>query len=161
HCTDGVRDCMTGVCVGNVCVDATCIDGVKNGNETDLNCGGGTCPRCTPGMSCADGPRDCDSFVCTATVCQAPACPDGVKNGNERDDACGGGGVCAGCAAGKHCTDGPRDCTSKVCVGTVCQIPACNDGQQNGNETDQDCGGGAPCTKCIDGKHCTDGPRDC
>ena len=32
------------VCTGNVCQAPSCSDGVQNGNETDLNCGGGTCP---------------------------------------------------------------------------------------------------------------------
>ena len=37
-------DCTTGVCVSKQCVPATCADKVKNGSETDVDCGG-TAPQ--------------------------------------------------------------------------------------------------------------------
>lgn len=41
---------------------ATCTDGIKNGTETDVDCGGGTCPKCGVGRTCAT-PSDCQSGV--------------------------------------------------------------------------------------------------
>jgi hypothetical protein len=46
----------------------TCTDTVKNGSETDVDCGG-TCPRCSDGKACL-GPRDCTSAFCANTTCQ-------------------------------------------------------------------------------------------
>jgi hypothetical protein len=48
-----------------------CDDGLKNGNETDVDCGGtaASCPtRCGIGLFCAQG-TDCSTGVCTAGQC--------------------------------------------------------------------------------------------
>ena len=37
------------------CVAPTCSDGIQNGNETDVDCGGGGCPACTNGKACCAG----------------------------------------------------------------------------------------------------------
>ena len=49
--------------------DPTCSDGVKNGAETGVDCGGGTCPTCGTGGGCGSG-SDCTSGVCKDSVCQ-------------------------------------------------------------------------------------------
>jgi hypothetical protein len=46
----------------------TCTDGVRNGNESDVDCGGGTCPICAAGRQCRTG-ADCASAVCTGGLC--------------------------------------------------------------------------------------------
>ncbi len=46
-----------------------CTDGIKNGAETDEDCGGGKCGKCFAGQSCVDGPRDCESGVCLGGAC--------------------------------------------------------------------------------------------
>ena len=50
---------------------STCLDGVKDGDETDVDCGGGTCGlRCAPGKSClvtVDCTGSCVAFVCSLT----------------------------------------------------------------------------------------------
>src|SRR5690606_23712945 len=58
------EDCNVGqaLCVGGECVSASCGDGVKNGDETDVDCGG-ICPGCANGMSCALA-ADCASLFC-------------------------------------------------------------------------------------------------
>ena len=48
----------------------TCTDSIKNGAETDTDCGGGTCGACAPTKACAVA-RDCTTNVCTGNVCQA------------------------------------------------------------------------------------------
>jgi hypothetical protein len=49
----------------------TCADGVKNGGETDVDCGGPTCSDCSTGRTCSVN-ADCASNICTGGVCQAP-----------------------------------------------------------------------------------------
>ena len=43
-----------------------CDDGLKGGDETDVDCGGGECKKCATTKKCVDGPRDCVSGVCVA-----------------------------------------------------------------------------------------------
>ena len=46
----------------------SCTDSMKNGIETDIDCGG-ICPlRCSEGASCAVA-ADCASGVCTTSIC--------------------------------------------------------------------------------------------
>jgi len=133
---------------------ATCDDGLQNGAETDVDCGGGTCPGCAAGSPCLLG-YDCASLVCANRVCQAQACNDGKKNDSESDIDCGG--ACAPCAVGRACLTG-SDCASGVCTDSLCQLPACTDQVRNGNETGIDCGG--DCTPCAAGAACFV-PADC
>jgi hypothetical protein len=131
-------------------VAATCTDTVKNGTETDIDCGGGACMTCQPGKGCAAN-GDCVSGVCTNGVCSMASCSDGVKNGTETDKDCGG--ACGPCATGGVCVVA-KDCASGVCTGGVCQAPTCTDIVKNQTETDVDCGGGT-CGKCADSKGCS------
>ena len=48
----------------------SCSDSVKNGNETDVDCGGGTCPKCASGKKCVAA-SDCSSGMCSGGVCQS------------------------------------------------------------------------------------------
>jgi hypothetical protein len=103
-CNTG-SDCKSKVCdlpapnaPEKQCLIAICSDGVKNGSETDVDCGGSGCPaanKCAATKHCAL-PGDCQSGVCQSGVCQKPACNDGVKNGMEVGIDCGGGAP--GCA---------------------------------------------------------------
>ncbi len=82
--------CQNGKCVsGTSNKKATCTDGKKNGKETDVDCGGPTCPPCADEKTCKNG-TDCSSGVCAFGFCQAPSCVDGVKNDNETGVDCGG-----------------------------------------------------------------------
>jgi hypothetical protein len=129
----------------------TCSDGTKNGNETDVDCGGGTCPLCGRGQACR-APTDCKNAACNNGYCQPAGCTDGLKNGNETDVDCGGHD-CHACADGKVCLTGP-DCESGMCTNGTCQPATCTDGLKNGSETDVDCGGSV-CSKCPNGLLCT------
>lgn len=124
------------------------MNGARDGQETDVDCGGGGCPGCGDGKGCQVGP-DCVSEVCTGGTCAAPVCTDQKKNGDETDVDCGGD--CGGCGAGKACeVDG--DCKSAACEGGVCQA-TCTDAEKDGSETGIDCGGGS-CPACKDGDGC-------
>ncbi len=134
----------------------TCNDGAKNGKETDMDCGGGTCAKCAAGKRC-NVTSDCISAACKSGVCQAASCADGVINGKETDKDCGGG-ACPACTYGSKCASA-KDCKSGICSQGVCQAASCNDGVKNGSETDKDCGGGT-CPKCGSSKACSAG-GDC
>ena len=110
------NQCCSLHCMFGVCQLPSCSDGIKNGNETDVDCGG-TCPPCGTGQGCGVG-ADCTSGVCSGGTCQAPSCSDGIKNGNETDVDCGGG-TCPTCGTGQGCGVG-ADCTSGICSGNVC-----------------------------------------
>jgi hypothetical protein len=98
---------------------ATSTDGMKDGTETDVDCGGGAAPACADGKSCAVA-SDCADGVCDGTMkCAAPTSSDGVKNGNESDVDCGSSGtgtdtMAPACDATKACK-ADADCTSNGC----------------------------------------------
>ncbi len=134
----------------------TCSDMLENGSETDVDCGGGTCPDCGPGQGCLVA-NDCTTGICTGNLCQSPSCTDTIENGSETDVDCGGG-TCPDCNPGQGCFVG-NDCTSGVCTAGFCQSPSCSDLVQNGSETGLDCGGGI-CPTCGTGQGCAMG-SDC
>jgi hypothetical protein len=154
----------------------TCFDGLRNGGESDVDCGGDACAPCAEGKSCLAS-ADCRSGACSGGVCgtfspacapaqpgEDPNCNDCVQNGGESDVDCGGD-ACGPCDLGKKCA-GDADCDSGACAGSVCvattpgcvppaagEDPRCNDCVQNGGETDVDCGGDA-CGPCAAGQVC-------
>ncbi|HVY47933.1 MAG TPA: hypothetical protein VHB21_18725 [Minicystis sp.] len=158
HC-DLPSDCQSGVCNGT-CFAPTCSDGVKNQNETDVDCGGGPttlgCLPCPNGKHCMLG-RDCQSGVCNAGTCAPPSCHDGVKNGNETDVDCGGQDNCPRCPDTKAC-NGASDCQSNGCDAQN-ECDHCVNMVRDGGETDVDCGGSCAAT-CDVGQMC-DHDSDC
>lgn len=60
----GYTGCSNGACYGS----ATCSDGIRNGQETDVDCGGFTCNPCSGGQTCSIS-SDCESSVCNGGVC--------------------------------------------------------------------------------------------
>jgi plastocyanin len=111
-------DCASTYCDESVlqCATPACDDVVKNGDETDVDCGG-ACEPCGNGSGClVDG--DCSSGYCDPSLsCAEPACDDGAKNADETDVDCGGS--CGPCADGDSCTL-DSECTSGHCVEGVC-----------------------------------------
>lgn len=146
----GVREnCAPNPCVDGECLVPSCDDGLRNGNETDVDCAG-DCPPCENGESCLVH-FDCASGSCQGGVCAAAACDDQLLNGDETDVDCGGS--CAGCGIGDRCTGG-SDCQSNTCQNGFCVASFCSDGQTNGLETDEDCGG-PDCGPCQGGQDCS------
>lgn len=130
---------------------ASCDDGMRNGDESGIDCGG-HCDPCPPGQGCAVE-ADCSSRVCSDGVCQAPSCSDGKQNGLETDLDCGGG--CPGCGSGGRCIIA-TDCAMGTCTAGFCgSDQTCDDGFQNQDETDVDCGGVcAPAKRCEHRQKC-------
>jgi hypothetical protein len=166
-------------CDGNgSCVANHCSDGLRDADETDVDCGGSCGATCTdsptPQMCLVGG--DCVSHVCSGAgtkVCQPPTCTDGVQNGSETDVDCGGA-ACDGtghtCPDLAHCSVS-ADCVHGSCFGNgMSMCVSCADGVMDGNETDTDCGGmecdaqsrtcaaGAACIAAVD---CTGSANAC
>jgi len=70
---------------------ASCFDGVRDGRESDIDCGG-DCPACEPGDRCWF-PSDCESGRCADSVCQERAYEPGapVPRGYRVENAEGDG----------------------------------------------------------------------
>lgn len=156
-----------------------CINGVKDGTESDIDCGGVEskpgCPaRCADGQACVN---DCDCDVSAGLLCMVDMgtrkckagdggtppdcssvliCANHQQDGTESDVDCGGA-VCAKCDNGKKCNTA-SDCVSGYCLGNICSTPSCNDSAKNSGETDIDCGG--PCAQEPFNQGCPDGD-DC
>jgi hypothetical protein len=127
-----------------------CGDRVLDGDETDVDCGGGTCPACELDPGCgADSGVGCGGSQCS--LCET--CSDGVENQDETGIDCGGS-LCAACA-GAVCLN-PSDCGSSVCVDSACRAASCTDGVLNQDETGIDCGGSS-CAACTATPTCFDG----
>jgi hypothetical protein len=154
-CLEGFYCGAAGTCI-KYPEGTDCDNAVKDGFETDTDCGGPYCSTCADGKMCTID-SDCQSQVCDAAACQVPTCTDGAKNGTETDVDCGGGGACPVCGAGLGCAH-DADCQSGVCRNGQCQTPTCVDGVLNESEGDVDCGG--PCTPCAVGRTCVLG-ADC
>ncbi|MDF3069782.1 MAG: hypothetical protein K0R38_5383 [Polyangiaceae bacterium] len=126
HCSD-VADCEDGLlCHEGSCLEAGCMNEVRDGAETDVDCGGDGCKPCLTDQSCAQG-ADCESAVCEGGECRDAACGDQVRNGRETGVDCGGD--CEPCVADEPCVVG-KDCISGECNGKVCGS-VCQDGFAN------------------------------
>jgi len=146
---DGMFDeCRDVLCADGACQPAACDDDIRNGRESDVDCGGGDCVGCDAGGYCLSE-SDCMSQVCTDRACVAASCNDKVHNGDESATDCGGG--CPACADWSACR-GDGDCVSGNCPAGTCLPGSCNDGDQNGSESAIDCGGS--CAPCPGGSTC-------
>jgi hypothetical protein len=141
-----------------------CSDGIKNGSETDVDCGGAVCPACAAGRECSIA-NDCQSLLCeqdcfllifcSPATCQPGSCNDGLRNNDETDVDCGGS--CTSCEAGQSCSvDG--DCQTGTCEDGTCACLssfACPSGVcglvPDGCGATADCGGCPGTEACIEG----------
>jgi hypothetical protein len=58
-CNDNGGD----ICDGNGQCVSSCMDGQQDGSETDTDCGGPICPKCSSNKKCLVD-SDCQSNVC-------------------------------------------------------------------------------------------------
>ena len=112
--------CADGACAAGPPAD-TCHDRVRDGTETDVDCGGG-CAPCPATASCA-APADCQTGGCDAGHCRAPTCTDGFRDGFESDVDCGAG--CPTCQTGQICANN-ADCASAHCSAGVGTAGTCS-----------------------------------
>lgn len=88
-CKSGA-DCASTICQDNACTDPSATDGVKNGTETDVDCGGTAptnAPKCLAAKACKID-DDCFWGKCGNGVCGDDI--KGVKDGDQTDVDCGG-----------------------------------------------------------------------
>ena len=96
---------------------AHCSDGIKNCDETNVDCGGAACTSC--GNCSCKFDSDCImGNVCSGCFCFEPSCTDGRRDGKESDVDCGGT-VCPRCGTGKKCLT-TNDCASGRCPNGTC-----------------------------------------
>ncbi|MSP61404.1 MAG: hypothetical protein EXR72_13865 [Myxococcales bacterium] len=142
-------DCASAACVKGICAPAPrCANKVKDGGESDTDCGGRACLPCAHGRACTER-CDCAQPFCHGGICTS--CTDNRHDGDESDRDCGGS--CPKCALGRACgADG--DCQSGSCESGWCDNrPLCLNKKLDGLETDLDRGGPA-CDRCADGRKC-------
>ena len=131
--------------------EITCFNNVKDGNETDVDCGG-ICNKCETGMICTTNDDCLDGFCSEDMICTVPnACSNNMIDLGETDVDCGG--ECNPCINGLNCINDP-DCISgfcnseKVCsVGspiTTTENNTSNTVENNNNENPE-----KPCSECI------------
>lgn len=61
---NGASDCESAICVQSTCATPTCDDGVKNGTESDVDCGGACPSKCENGQGCLKD-SDCKGGYCS------------------------------------------------------------------------------------------------
>jgi hypothetical protein len=88
-----------------------CTDLIRNGEETDIDCGG-ACGPCAIGDRCRVN-GDCEESTCNAGRCTALPCANGVRDEQETDVDCGGP-TCRKCPGARTCEAG-SDCFSGMC----------------------------------------------
>jgi hypothetical protein len=160
------------------CQEATCLDGVKNGHETDVDCGG-PCDdvqvwepqresyrylKCEVSRTCAT-PNDCLSGLCGSAVGDAGGIDGGIDGGT-------GPQVCLACSSNNDCPQTRKDCFhgegDTVIGDTTCDmgrgycVPC---GGTNLCANLNYCANGQGCiaqnqndARCVD--HCLDGRKD-
>lgn len=138
-------------------VDRTKIPAATGGGPVGGNGpgggGGGSAPECTAATATDDCPvtgSDCVTAVCPDGECAEDNAALGTTCTDENvPDAqvCDANGACVECNDTNDCT-GTDTCDNNVCV-----PPHCTDGEQNVDETDEDCGG-ADCAPCVNGDGC-------
>jgi len=64
QCTQGTH-CPSSVCIDYVC---RCDNGKKDGDETDIDCGGSSCAPCKPEQACLQD-TDCETGQCVSQKC--------------------------------------------------------------------------------------------
>ncbi len=102
NCCHTLEDCPLGdICFQGVCqITPRCDDLIKNGAETDIDCGGTDCPKCPDDKACTVD-LDCISNLCPAELRK-----------------------CKRKTLGSHCKL-DDECTSGFCVDGVCCNEPC------------------------------------
>jgi len=93
---------------------AGCLNGVRDGDETDIDCGGATCRRCEDGQACG-ADADCVNLSCPAGLCGEDA-PAGGAVGTRCHSA-------GDCALGLECYSsfwGERPICTQACADAEC-----------------------------------------
>ncbi|MCY0985853.1 hypothetical protein OV203_01840 [Nannocystis sp. ILAH1] len=107
-------------------------------------------PGCADVTDCPAEASECHAPACQAGVCDEVALLPGAPCAT---GVCDGDGTCVECVLPENCPMG------QLCIAQQCVPPTCDDGAENGMETDVDCGGPV-CAPCSPGGACED-DSDC
>ncbi len=91
----------------------SCTDNLRNGTETDVDCGGSCPTHCALGKTCSLG-----------SDCVTPSCV---------------GGVCVACSVPSQCIGSDTSCRVRTCVANQCGFQAFDAGALAGTQTKGDC----------------------
>ena len=134
-------------------LSAHCYDSIENGDESDIDCGGGHCVACANERHCYHW-SDCQSGICMNHLCvpngsgakgKTSSCSDGIQNGAETDVDCGGN--CSPCMDEHYCVY-HADCISSVCAYGICWAALCDDSDCCSESIDH-----LKCPRCQDSPH--------
>jgi len=139
-------DCISGFCISGVCATpaaASCSDGIKNGAETDVDCGGSCANKCTPSKMCTVN-ADCTTNRCSGGVCICPD-PQLIVNGACVSPTSGGK-----CYTNGNCGLCTQSCGNSASVTAVCNAFGIPAGSCQSNQISGQGGGG----RCLTGVCC-------
>ena len=154
ECTRG-SDCESGVCdtEAKACAAPSCTDGVRNGAETDVDCGGGECGGCAMGLGCL-AHSDCQQGGCApaTNICSICRAGDRRCSGNtpqlcDEKGLWQNDGTCEYACVGGNCT-GACVPNSMQCSGTVAQTCDIAGVWQSGPDCQYVCSAGSCTGKC-------------
>jgi hypothetical protein len=141
-CNNNDENCKTGYCAPDgKCKYPSCNDGVKNGQESDIDCGKDCPEKCDVGSLCRNN-DDCKTNYCDMStgLCsnKVDKCSNEKLDPGESDVDCGG--VCLKhdkkCGINKNCKNN-EDCNSEWCENNKCEIkPADRDSDTILDEAD-------------------------
>ncbi len=117
-----------------------CDNSIKDGSETDVDCGGAQCPACADGLDCNES-GDCTSGHCADDICCDAPC-DGVCEACSAANTSGADGTCADIPSGLN----PDGECSIVCDGAgACQCGSGVTGTIVHGTEGPSCSGGLTC----------------
>jgi hypothetical protein len=129
------EDCATNYCKSGFCSWPSCNDEVKNGDESDIDCGGNLCGACDVGLTCAYN-SDCQSDLCEGGICTENSCKNNVLDRYESDVDCGG--ACSTkCIEGQTCNENNDCIIGANCIQNTCTVIEDADGDGIPDEIDQ------------------------
>ena len=138
-------DCNDGslICQSQQCVPAGCANTQRDGNETDVDCGG-DCAPCTDGSGC-EVADDCASGYC------GPNAAGSGGAGGGGGGAASASGTCLPCGHNSDCVGPQQYCDAGVCSPTKLDGDACSDqgACTSGHCVDGVCCDSACGTKCV------------
>jgi hypothetical protein len=162
-CPDPGNECILAICVQGQCSTRNVDDGTVTQAQTPGDCKQRVCDGAGGTRETVDRTDvEDDNQSCTTDSCDASGQPQHDPVGSGTSCTENGGKVCDDSG---HCVEcnGDPDCSAPtpVCdvANNVCVPMQCQNGTQDGMETDQDCGGPV-CGACLNGKNCLL-PRDC
>ncbi|MGC4064073.1 MAG: hypothetical protein QM784_05420 [Polyangiaceae bacterium] len=66
--------------IASAAATPSCTDGIRNGNESDIDCGGSCTAKCANGKACSVN-ADCQSSLCSQSVCTTASGGDTDQDG--------------------------------------------------------------------------------